>query len=515
MPSTTTRPRRPLTVALLALFAAGLLASCARSPRHHVPPGAEGSTTSQKVAERDHAPRTDRDRQTDASEGRATPFHATADRPVSTFSIDVDTGSYTRTRQAIRDGRLPDPAEVRAEEFINFFQYDYPEPDGEHPVSITTEMGPSPFGPDDSRLMRVGLDSRSIDTDQLDPVNLVFLVDVSGSMDRENKLPMVKHSLRKLLDELRPSDMIGIVVYSGSDGVALEPTPVEERDKIEKAIENMEAGGRTHGQSGIVRAYEMAESIRTENGINRVVMATDGEFNAGKTGDELVDYVAGYRDKHIGLTVLGVGNGTFDDAFIEKLTGKAHGNYFFVDSTQEANRIFGEQLPSTLEVLASDVKIQVEFDPDTVERYRLIGYANRALDKEDFADDTKDAGEIGPGHTVTAYYEYEPVPATPEDDRVAEVRLRYKPEFGADSRLIRHRAAASDAATDLGETSADYRFGAAVAEFAEILGESQYADSADFQQIRSLAESATLDRERREAFLDLVDRATDLWSGGD
>lgn len=507
--------RRSLTLATLAVFAVGLTTSCARSRHHPAPSRSAGQTNSKQVVDRDHEPRTEPDRQAADSEGRATPFHATADRPVSTFSIDVDTGSYTRSRQAIHDGRLPDPAEVRAEEFINFFQYDYPEPDGEHPVSITTEIGPSPFGPDDSRLMRVGLNSRSITTDQLAPVNLVFLVDVSGSMGRETKLPLVKRALRRLLDELRPSDMIGIVVYSGSDGVALEPTPVEERDKIEAAIDDMEAGGRTHGQSGIVRAYEMVESIRTEGGINRVVMATDGEFNAGKTGDELVEYVAGYRDKHIGLTALGVGRGTFDDAFIERLTGKAHGNYFFVDGPGEVDRIFGDQLPSTLAVLASDVKIQVEFDPETVERYRLIGYANRALDREDFADDTKDAGEIGPGHTVTAYYEYEPVPATPEDDRVAEVRLRYKPEFGADSRLIRHRAAASDAATDLGETSADYRFGAAVAEFAEILGKSQYADGADFQQISALAESATLDRERRAAFLDLVDRAADLWSGGD
>lgn len=243
-------------------------------------------------------------------------------------------------------------------------------------------MGPSPFGHDESRLMRVGLDSRSIETDQLDPVNLVFLVDVSGSMGRGNKLPLVKRSMRRLLDQLRPSDMIGIVVYSGSDGVALEPTPVEERDKIEAAIDNMGAGGRTHGQSGIVRAYEMAESIRTEGGINLVVMATDGEFNAGKTGDELVDYVSGYRDKHIGLTVLGVGNGTFDDAFIEKLTGKAHGNYFFVDSPKEATGFSATSSPRRSRCWPATSKSRSNSTPtpSSVSRGAFVDLVDQATD---------------------------------------------------------------------------------------------------------------------------------------
>jgi Ca-activated chloride channel family protein len=236
---------------------------------------------------------------------RSRPFTPpTSNRP-RPFSIDVDNGSYTLMRRDIQDGTLPEPAGVRAEEYINFFQYDYPEPEGEHPFSLTTEVGPSRFGPEDGKLMRIGLNGKSIAPGQLDPMNLVFLIDVSGSMGNPKKLPLVKSSLRTLFDRLRPQDSVGIVVYAGSDGVVLEPTPGDQTDEIESAIENLESGGSTNGEAGIVRAYEMAENARKEGGINRVLIATDGDFNVGRTGDDLVDYVRGYRDKHISLAMLG------------------------------------------------------------------------------------------------------------------------------------------------------------------------------------------------------------------
>lgn len=222
-------------------------------------------------------------------ETAVTPFHSTDEQSTSTFSIDVDNGSYTLMRRDIQDGTLPEPAGVRAEEYINFFQYDYPEPEGEHPFSVTTEVGPSRFGPEDGKLMRIGLNGKSIAPGQLDPMNLVFLIDVSGSMGNPKKLPLVKSSLRTLFDHLRPQDSVGIVVYAGSDGVVLEPTPGDQTDEIESAIENLESGGSTNGEAGIVRAYEMAENARKEGGINRVLIATDGDFNVGRTGDDLVD----------------------------------------------------------------------------------------------------------------------------------------------------------------------------------------------------------------------------------
>jgi Ca-activated chloride channel family protein len=460
------------------------------------------------------APPEEQDRQdgNNYDETAVTPFHSTDEKSTSTFSIDVDNGSYTLMRQAVQDGTLPKPAGVRAEEYINFFQYDYPEPQGEHPFSVTTEVGPSRFGPEEGKLMRIGLNGKSIAPGQLDPMNLVFLIDVSGSMGSPNKLPLVKSSLRTLLDHLRPQDSVGIVVYAGSDGVVLEPTPGDQTQKIESAIDNLQSGGSTNGEAGIVRAYEMAENARKQDGINRVLIATDGNFNVGRTGEDLVDYVSGYRDKHISLTMLGYGNGNYNDALVEKLTHEANGNYFFVDGQKEADRIFGPALASTLEVIASDVKIQVEFDQETVEKYRLIGYDNRALDNEDFADDSKDAGEIGPGHTVTAFYEFVPTEQVAPQGEVAEVRLRYKDEYGEQSKLLKRQVESQGLTAPLEQKSKDFRFGAAVAEYAEILRESRYSEGARFDDVKSMAQSATKDRDRRREFVDLVDQASGMWS---
>jgi Ca-activated chloride channel family protein len=423
----------------------------------------------------------------------------------STFSIDVDNASYTLMRRDLESGSRPAPESVRVEEYINFFDYDYPQPT-EHPFSIDLEVAPSRFGAD-KHLVRVGLQGEEIAIEDMKPTNLVFLVDVSGSMKSQEKLPMVKRSLYTLLDHLRPSDRVGIVVYAGSDGVVLDSTEVRDRDAIEDAIENLVAGGSTNAEAGIVTAYEMAESVKKENGNNRVIILTDGDFNVGKTGDELVDFIASYRQKHISLTCVGYGRGNYNDYNMEGLAREGNGNYFYVDTLEEAERIFGTKLPSTLEVIASDVKVQVEFDTSAVSRYRLVGYENRLLDNEDFEDDSVDAGEIGPGHTVTAFYEVELADGAAREALLAEVRLRYKNQYGESSDEVTRSIKIAGIAESFEAASTDFRFAAAVVEFAEILRDSVHVETPDLDAVRSLAASTTQGRPEREELVDLIDRA--------
>lgn len=345
----------------------------------------------------------------------------------STFGVDVDNGSYTLMRDDIYSGRLPHPDGVRPEEYINYFDYGYAQPRAGQPFAIDMEAGPNPFN-DRSHIVKIGLQAGDLDAASLRATNLVFLIDTSGSMKDRNKLPLVKESLNSLLDHLRPTDTVGIVTYHGRAGVKLRPTAVREASKIRAAINGLTSKGSTNGEGGIVEAYQLAEEAFIEDGNNRVVLATDGDFNVGRTGDALLDLIADYRQRQITITTVGFGRGNFNDAIMDGIAREGNGNYFYIDDKQEAQRVFGRDLASTVQLVATDVKVQVEFDPALVRRYRLIGYENRVLENRDFDDDTKDAGDIGQGHTVTALYEIElqgmcadePVDDAPIDDGEVE-----------------------------------------------------------------------------------------------
>jgi Ca-activated chloride channel family protein len=438
----------------------------------------------------------------------------TAQDNLATFSIDVDTASYTATRQSITAGFLPEASRVRTEEFINFFRYDYEAPEAlsREPFAINLESAPSPFG-QDKHLLKVGIKGKEVPLDERPATNLVFLIDVSGSMTSARKLPLVKHSLTTLLSALRPQDTLGIVVYAGRDAILLEPTRVEERGTIHDAIEMLRAGGSTNGAGGIRTAYELAQSAFVEGGINRVVLCTDGDFNVGVTGAALVDLVVSWNDRDIALTVLGYGRG-FNDSFLEDLTNRANGNYAFIDNEAEALRVLGENLISTLQIIAKDVKIQIELDPQTVARYRVVGYINRAIADDDFDDDTVDAGEIGSGHTVTAFLELE-LHEGVEDGSLGVVNIRYKKPDEDVSDLVERSISLSDMHAELTSASEDFRFAAAVAEFGEILAGSRFAEDGDLDRVLNLAEGAVDEdgQADRVEFLALVARARQLRPG--
>ncbi|MEM6993965.1 MAG: VWA domain-containing protein [Myxococcota bacterium] len=391
-------------------------------------------------------------------------FVTTEDDDTSTFSVDVDTAAYTLMRRAVRgEGTWPAPHTVRVEEFINYFDYDYPEPTGGEPVSISTEVGPCPWA-QDHRLVKIGLQGRHVAQTEAPVRNLVFLLDVSGSMD--GALQLVKASMLALTKQLNPEDRISIVVYAGASGTVLPPTSATDEATIARALHNLEAGGSTNGGEGIQRAYALAEENFVEGGVNRVVLATDGDFNVGVVGhDALVELIEDKRRSGVFLSVLGFGD-THRDATMEQLADKGNGNYAYIDGVMEAHKVLVEQAQGTLQTVAKDVKIQVEFDPDAVERYRLVGYDNRVLADRDFADDTKDAGEIGAGHRVTALYEVIPSGAAATAP-LMDLKLRYKNPDRSRSQLL--RGVAIDRGVDWDHTSDDFRFAAAVAGFAEQL----------------------------------------------
>jgi Ca-activated chloride channel family protein len=352
-------------------------------------------------------------------------FRSVSTDPLSTFSIDVDTASYANVRRFLNEGTLPPPEAVRIEELINYFHFDYPQPTGDQPFSITTELSDCPWNPK-HRLALIGLQGRQIAEKEVPARNLVFLVDVSGSMNSPDKLPLVRHGLAMLADVLTAKDRVAIVVYAGASGVVLESTPGDRKARIERAIENLQAGGSTNGGAGITLAYKMARESFIQGGVNRVILATDGDFNVGVTDqEELVRLIERERRSGVFLSVLGVGTGNLKDSTMEKLADKGNGNYAYLDSLYEAHRVLVKEAGSTLVTIAKDVKIQVEFNPQAVSEYRLIGYENRILRDQDFNDDRKDAGEIGAGHTVTAVYEI--VPAGTERDRPRVDPLKYGP----------------------------------------------------------------------------------------
>ena len=411
--------------------------------------------------------------------------------PLSTFSADVDSASYANIRRFIRDGHLPPVGAVRIEEMVNYFDYHYPQPAGQ-PLGIYAEVGPSPFHAD-YRLARIGIQAKNMAIEELPPSNLVFLIDVSGSMYSANKLPLLQKSMKLLLEHLGKQDRVSIVTYAGRDAVALPPTSAAEKKKILAVIDSLQAGGSTDGASGIVTAYKLAQQVYMPKGNNRVILASDGDFNVGITSrGELHKLIEEKRKSGVYLTVLGFGSGNYHDDTMEILADKGNGNYAYIDSLLEAKKVLVREMGATLFTVARDVKIQVEFNPAQVGAYRLIGYENRRLANEDFLDDRKDAGEIGSGHTVTALYEIIPpghadIPRAPDlkyqktepangsrqTDELFTVSVRYKP--GQDEQQSRQISlAVSDSTKTLAAMPDDFRFAAAVAGYGMLLRRSPH-----------------------------------------
>ncbi|HEX3560902.1 MAG TPA: VWA domain-containing protein [Pyrinomonadaceae bacterium] len=460
------------------------------------------------------------------------PFLEAARAPLSTFSIDVDTASYSNTRRFLSEGRLPPKDAVRIEELINYFPYDYPQPTGSAPFSVTAEVADCPWNAR-HKLVHIGLQGRRVATEDMPPANLVFLIDVSGSMNEPRKLPLVKSSLRTLAEQLSARDRVAIVVYAGTSGLVLPSTPGDRKGEIISAIERLEAGGSTNGGEGINLAYRVAQNNFIKGGTNRVILSTDGDFNVGVTGDDaLVRLIEEKRQSGIFLSVLGVGEGNLNDSMMEKLADKGNGNYAYIDSEAEARKALGEQVGGTLLTIAKDVKIQVEFNPHAVSGYRLIGYENRLLAERDFNDDRKDAGEIGAGHTVTALYEVVPAgqkvenpgvdalkyqqPARDAQDapqgagELLTIKLRYKEPNADASKLLSVGVADNNASYR--NASENFKFASAVAEFGLLLRGSRYKGQASYEGASELARAsagADLHGYRTE-FVRLVERARSL-----
>ncbi|MDQ0737901.1 VWA domain-containing protein [Pseudomonas sp. W4I3] len=451
------------------------------------------------------------------------PVHRVAETPVSTFSVDVDTGSYANVRRFLNQGRLPPEGAVRLEEMVNYFPYDYALPTDGSPFGVTTELAATPWNPH-SKLLRIGIKASERSVAQLPPANLVFLVDVSGSMDRREGLPLVKSTLKLLVDQLRDQDRVSLVVYAGESRVVLKPTSGRDKTNIRNAIDQLTAGGATAGASGIELAYQMAREGFIDNGINRILLATDGDFNVGISDfDSLKQMAVEQRKSGVSLTTLGFGVDNYNEHLMEQLADAGDGNYAYIDNLREARKVLVDQLSSTLAVVARDVKLQVEFNPAQVSEYRLLGYENRALKREDFNNDKVDAGEIGAGHTVTALYEivpkgeegwleplrYASAPAAEgKSTELAMVRVRYKPAAGGDSRLIERAVEPTTA-----KPSDDLRFSAAVAAFAQQLkGDGRYTGSMSLQETAKLARSARGDDPfgLRNEFVQLVELAQSL-----
>jgi len=434
-------------------------------------------------------------------------FHDALRKPLSTFSIDVDAASYSNVRRFIHNGQRPPKDAVRIEEMINYFDYEYDQPAGEDPFAIYTEVSNAPWN-SRHQLIHIGLQGKKIPVDHLPPSNLVFLIDVSGSMEAPNKLPLLKASLKMLTEQLRVQDRVAIVVYAGAAGMVLPPTRGDQKKKILEALDNLQAGGSTAGGQGIRLAYQVAKENFLLNGNNRVILATDGDFNVGESSNAAMErLIEEKREDRIFLTVLGFGMGNYKDSKMEVLADKGNGNYAYIDTILEAQKVLVKEFGGTLFTIAKDVKLQVEFNPTKVKAYRLIGYENRLLRDEDFNNDKKDAGDLGSGHTVTALYEVIPVgveseffqidPLKYQTTRVdadakksnewMTVKFRYKKPYERVSKLIVHSL------KDEGKpasTSDNFRWAAAVAGFGMLLRDSEYAKGFDYDRVLQLAESA-------------------------
>ncbi len=451
-------------------------------------------------------------------------FRSVSSDPLSTFSVDVDTASYANLRRMINDGVVPPAGAVRIEEMVNYFSYDYPQPQGDHPFSINAEVGPCPWD-DNHRLLRLGIKARETEHCSCIRSNLIFLIDVSGSMGSPDKLPLVIDSLKMLVKELGHKNRVGIVVYAGASGVVLKPTACDQPRKIYSALRKLHAGGSTNGGQGIQTAYRLARRYFIDGGVNRVILCTDGDFNVGLTSrSELVDLVKEQAKDNIYLSILSFGQGNYNDAMLEQISNMGNGNHAYIDSIMEAKKVLVQQATSTLATIAKDVKIQIEFNPQQVQAYRLIGYENRVMAKEDFNDDTKDAGDVGAGHTVTALYELVPVGegvdrpsvdplkyqrssvVTPRagSDELLTVKLRYKQPEGDRSQRIT-RVVYDNGSQFL---SRDTQFAAAVAGFGMILRDDAEAGNCSLGKVRQWAKASLGDdfHGYRKQFIKLVER---------
>lgn len=422
--------------------------------------------------------------------------------PLSTFSVDVDAASYSNTRRFINEGMLPPKDAVRVEEFVNYFSYDYPQPQGIEPFSITTESGKCPWN-EKHQLIHIGLQGKKIETERLAANNLVFLIDVSGSMESADKLPLLKSALILLVEQLREQDRISIVTYAGAAGLILSGTHGNKKEKIIAAIDNLSAGGSTAGGEGIILAYKTAKENFLKSGNNRVILATDGDFNVGVSGDdELVSLIEEKRNDNIFLTVLGFGTGNYKDHKMEQLADKGNGNYAYIDNILEAKKVLVKEMGATLVTIAKDVKVQVEFNPAYIKEYRLIGYENRLLADRDFSDDKKDAGEIGMGHTVTALYEvvlnegikdsdtlkYQRLITGFQSDELLTVKIRYKDPMDTISKLTVKTLEHSDPDKTL--VSDNFKFAAAAAQFGLLLKDSKFKGNCSYKNVIALAKDS-------------------------
>jgi Ca-activated chloride channel homolog len=451
---------------------------------------------------------------------------------LSTFSIDVDKASYANVRRFITNGTKPPTGAVRIEEMVNYFDYNYPQPEGKHPLSIVSEIGACPWNKDHV-LLHIGLQGQKMDLANAPKNNLVFLIDVSGSMENATKLPLVKDALRILIQNMREEDRISIVVYAGAAGCVLPSTSGAQKATLLEALNGLNAGGSTAGGEGIQLAYKIAKENFIKDGNNRIILATDGDFNVGVSSEsDLVQLIENQRKSGVYLSVLGFGMGNYKDNKMEQLADKGNGNYAYIDKLEEAKKVFGKELGGTLYTIAKDVKLQLEFNPSVVESYRLIGYENRLLNKEDFNDDTKDAGELGAGHTVTALYEiipkgveaaeneapsvdklrYQKTVSTSKSslNEMVFVKLRYKKPSENESILMEQTIV--NQGLSLSQTSDNFRFSAAVAGFAQILRGSKFVGDFDFAKAKTLANSSFgKDTEGyRAEFVKLIEKAESL-----
>lgn len=461
-------------------------------------------------------------------------FLKVTDNPLSTFSIDVDAASYSNIRRFLNNGQLPPQGAVRIEEMVNYFQYDYPQPKNGEPFSINTEISDAPWN-SQHKLVLIGLQGKKIPVEHLPASNLTFLIDVSGSMMEEDKLPLVKASLKLLVDQLREQDRISMVVYAGAAGLVLPPTSGASKNKIKEAIDKLEAGGSTAGGEGIRLAYTTAKQNFVKGGNNRVILCTDGDFNVGESSDDAMErLIENERRSGVFLSVLGFGTGNYQDAKMQKLADKGNGNHNYIDGLAEARKVLVNEFGGTLFTIAKDVKLQIEFNPTLVQGYRLIGYENRMMAKEDFNDDKKDAGEMGSGHTVTALYEIVPAGVqsrflSPVDtlkyqsnidlfsrpvpgNEMLTVKFRYKEPDGETSKLIEHPLV--DNRNDISIASNNFRFAAAVAEFGLLLRDSEFKGVATLRNAYYLAQTAKGNDSQgyRAEFLQLVQKAIELQS---
>jgi Ca-activated chloride channel homolog len=459
------------------------------------------------------------------------PFLEVLRAPLSTFSIDVDTAAYANVRRYLNDGQLPPKDAVRIEELINYFEYDYPSPVGNVPFAVYPEVASCAWN-SRHKIVHIGIQGKKVSLDNVPPSNLVFLLDVSGSMNDARKLPLLKDALRVLVNQLTEKDRVSIVVYAGASGLVLPSTSAANKGEILNAINNLSAGGSTNGGAGIQLAYRVAQENFIRDGNNRVILATDGDFNVGLSSDsELVNLIENKRQSGVFLSVLGFGTGNTNDSMMEKLANKGNGNYTYIDSNEEARKALGSQVAGTLYTIAKDVKIQVEFNPAKVAGYRLIGYENRLLADRDFNDDRVDAGEIGAGHTVTAIYEIIPAGQKVENPGVDElkysrversdtnfsqeimtIKMRYKEPDGNESKLL--SIGVLDRNYSIENASENVRFASAVAQFGLLLRDSRYKGNASFANVQNLASNALGSdlRNYRNEFLGLVSKAKNLKS---